>query len=45
VHRRTGGRSTLLEWDAEIPTFPILHAEALKAKRYRDQVEVVDARR
>lgn len=28
--------STLLEWDAQIPPFPRLHAEALKARRYRE---------
>ncbi|HZF13476.1 MAG TPA: DUF692 domain-containing protein [Thermoanaerobaculia bacterium] len=34
AHQRTGGASTLLEWDARIPPFPVLHAEVLKAKRY-----------
>jgi hypothetical protein len=29
----TGGVSTLLEWDASIPPFPVLHAEVLKARR------------
>jgi uncharacterized protein (UPF0276 family) len=28
----TGGAATLLEWDAKIPTFEEVHAEALKAK-------------
>jgi uncharacterized protein (UPF0276 family) len=28
----TGGASTLLEWDAHIPTFDEVHAEALRAK-------------
>ncbi len=28
----TGGASTLLEWDAQIPDFATLHAEVLKAK-------------
>ncbi|MDB5386511.1 MAG: hypothetical protein JWM11_2157 [Planctomycetaceae bacterium] len=28
----TGGVSTLLEWDARIPSFPEMHAEALKAR-------------
>jgi uncharacterized protein (UPF0276 family) len=32
---RTGARSTLLEWDESIPSFDVVHAEALKAKRYR----------
>ncbi|HLH56575.1 MAG TPA: DUF692 domain-containing protein, partial [Verrucomicrobiae bacterium] len=27
AHRLTGGVSTLLEWDAKIPPFPVLHAE------------------
>ena len=30
----TGGVSTLLEWDAQIPAFPVVHAEVLKARRY-----------
>lgn len=34
AHNLTGGVSTLLEWDARIPPFPILHAEALKAKQF-----------
>jgi len=29
----TGGVSTLLEWDAKIPPFPVLHAEVLKARK------------
>ena len=36
AHRLTGGVSTLLEWDARIPEFPVLHAEVLKAQRYID---------
>jgi hypothetical protein len=34
AHRLTGGVSTLLEWDAKIPEFPVVHAEVLKAKKY-----------
>jgi uncharacterized protein (UPF0276 family) len=34
AHRLTGGAATLLEWDAKIPEFPVVHAEVLKAKRY-----------
>jgi uncharacterized protein (UPF0276 family) len=34
VHRRTGGVSVLLEWDAEIPSFDVTHAEALRAKEF-----------
>ena len=30
---RTGNVSTLLEWDADIPEFDVVHAEALKARR------------
>lgn len=30
----TGGVSTLLEWDARIPEFPVVHAEVLKARNY-----------
>ena len=33
--RKFGPRSTLVEWDAEIPAFEVVHAEALKAARYR----------
>ena len=32
--RLTGGVSTLLEWDARIPTFQEVHAEVLKARQY-----------
>jgi uncharacterized protein (UPF0276 family) len=31
---RTGGASTLLEWDGDIPAFAECHAELLKAERY-----------
>jgi len=34
AHELTGGVSTLLEWDAEIPPFPVVHAEVLKARQY-----------
>ncbi len=34
AHQLTGGASTLLEWDAKIPPFPVVHAEVLKAKQY-----------
>jgi uncharacterized protein (UPF0276 family) len=33
---RTGGASTLLEWDGDIPGFAECHAELLKAERYMD---------
>jgi uncharacterized protein (UPF0276 family) len=54
AHRLTGGASTLLEWDAKIPEFPVVHAEVLEARRYlgeegfpaegHDPVEVGDGR-
>ncbi len=34
AHQLTGGASTLLEWDANIPEFPVVHAEVLKARQY-----------
>ncbi|MCF6313878.1 MAG: DUF692 domain-containing protein [Verrucomicrobiales bacterium] len=34
AHELTGGVSTLLEWDANIPPFEELHAEVLKSKSY-----------
>jgi len=37
LHQRTGGVSTLLEWDADIPPFPVVHAEVLKARQYMDE--------
>ena len=33
-HLHTGGASTLLEWDAKIPEFPVVHAEVMKARQY-----------
>lgn len=36
AHGLTRGASTLLEWDAKIPEFPVLHAEVLKARSYID---------
>lgn len=32
AHRRASGASVLLEWDAEIPSFDVVHAEALRAR-------------
>jgi uncharacterized protein (UPF0276 family) len=47
VYRRMGGISTLLEWDADIPDFETVHAEALKAKAHREtaveQAELYEA--
>lgn len=34
AHQLTGGASTLLEWDAKIPPFPVVHAEVLKARDF-----------
>jgi uncharacterized protein (UPF0276 family) len=35
AYERFGRVSTLLEWDADIPSFETVHAEALKAAAYR----------
>jgi hypothetical protein len=43
AHKLTGGVSTLLEWDAKIPPFPVLHAEVLKAKEHIGE-ELADTR-
>lgn len=32
AHRRAGGVPILLEWDAEIPAFEVVHREALRAR-------------
>jgi len=40
VMRRAGGRATLLEWDDKIPAFPEVHAEALRARRFRVETAV-----
>ena len=34
AQRRAGGGAVLLEWDAEIPPFPEVHAEALRARAF-----------
>ena len=34
AHQLTGGASTLLEWDAKIPEFPVMHAEVLKSRSH-----------
>jgi hypothetical protein len=36
--RKCGPTSTLLEWDAHIPSFEEVHAEALKARKFLDDV-------
>jgi len=43
AHRRLGGVATLLEWDANIPAFDVVHGEALKARRFREQEDSVAA--
>ncbi len=40
---RTGNVATLLEWDADIPEFDVVHAEALKARAYRREGNAVAA--
>ena len=42
MHALTGGVSTLLEWDANIPDFPVVHAEVLKARRFMDGLPAED---
>ena len=37
AHRKLGGVATLLEWDANIPEFDVVHGEALKARQFREQ--------
>jgi len=34
AYQRSGGASVLLEWDAEIPDFPTVHREALRAHEF-----------
>ncbi|MGH7194162.1 MAG: MNIO family bufferin maturase, partial [Candidatus Saccharimonadales bacterium] len=40
AHQLTGGVATLLEWDANIPPFPVVHAEVLKARQYMSADEL-----
>jgi uncharacterized protein (UPF0276 family) len=35
--RRAGSRSTLLEWDANLPDFATVHREALRSERHRSR--------
>ncbi len=35
AHRLTGGRTTIYEWDADVPDFDVLMQEALKAKSFQ----------
>jgi len=43
VHASTGGRATLLEWDAQIPKFSVLQQEVRKAARFRNGARKVAA--
>ena len=36
ARRLSGGRSTLLEWDEKIPSFSVVHREALKARKFME---------
>ena len=42
--RRTGNVATLYEWDEDIPSFEVVHAEALKARAFREQALLAAAR-
>lgn len=44
AHELTGGVSTLLEWDANIPEFPVVHNEVLKARNFMGEVLEADQR-
>lgn len=35
--QRTGGTSTLLEWDGNVPSFEVYHAELLKSKQFMEE--------
>jgi uncharacterized protein (UPF0276 family) len=37
--KRCGPTNTLLEWDAHIPSFDEVHAEALKARRFLEPIQ------
>jgi uncharacterized protein (UPF0276 family) len=41
LHQLTGGVATLLEWDANIPPFEVLHAEVLKARNHMEREPAV----
>jgi len=42
VHQRTGGRTTIVEWDEDIPAFDVVHGEALKAAAIVKGAEVLN---
>ena len=37
AYKLTAGASTLLEWDAKVPEFPVVHAEVGKAINYMSE--------
>lgn len=39
AHQSSGGRSTLMEWDAKVPDFDTVRAEVLKARKIRSAPE------
>jgi uncharacterized protein (UPF0276 family) len=41
AHRLLGGVATLLEWDANIPEFDMVHGEALKARKFREHEDTL----
>ncbi len=41
VMKRAGSRATLLEWDDKIPKFEDVHAEVLRARRFRKETGVL----
>lgn len=43
AHRRSGGRATLVEWDARIPDFDVVHGEALEARSVAASIDLGDA--
>jgi len=43
AYARFGEVPTLLEWDADIPSFDVVHAEALRAAEYRTARKPVEA--
>lgn len=45
AYRRTGECSTLLEWDSNLPEFPALHAEVLKARTHIASPALIDGSR
>lgn len=43
-HQRTGGRTTMVEWDEDIPAFEVVHAEVKKTRKYWKTPEMGSAR-